>query len=86
MSTHGACFDSGMSGNCGWECIPFLEGECSIADEFADSGEYLDEEKLLTLYEVYDIVPSIIVQPQDPFDDKSDEINFFSDEFSIDTS
>ncbi len=85
MSTHGACFDNGQSGNCGWECSAFLDGDCDIADEFADHGEYLDEEKLQLLDEIYGIVPLVIIQPPDPFDDQNSEKDFLSDHFNIDT-
>jgi len=38
MSIHGACFDNGQSGNCGFECSAFMEGDCEIQDEICEEA------------------------------------------------
>jgi hypothetical protein len=37
VSIHSMCFDEGQSGNCGFECRAFLDGECSVADEMVEN-------------------------------------------------
>ena len=49
-SIHGICFDEGQSGNCGYECRGFLNGDCDIPDEIIENCKSDFEEVLIDEY------------------------------------
>jgi len=62
MSIHGECFDTGMSGKCGYECEVFQEGKCEevgdLLDNIVHSGYSIQEQvELLKMYEHPSVIP-----------------------------
>lgn len=51
MSTHGICFDNGMSGNCNSECEEYLAGNCDAHAEFVSDDMTVEEKR--EHYELY---------------------------------